>query len=64
MAKILSRKQQCNANNTEARPSYWAQKILLVLDNYLEIGNLNEYKKNKIKLIVDGKKKHIVILVY
>lgn len=38
--------------------------MLLVLDNYLKIKDLNKYKENKIKVVVNSKKKCIVILIY
>lgn len=38
--------------------------MLLVLDDYLEIKDLDKYKKNKIKLITNGWKRGVIILVY
>lgn len=38
--------------------------MLLILDNYLKIRDLNKYKDNKIKFVVDNRKKYVVILVY
>lgn len=38
--------------------------MLLVLDNYLEIGDWDEYKKDRIKFVVNNRKIYIVILIY
>lgn len=36
----------------------------LILDNYLEKGDSDEYKKEKIKLVANSRIKHIVVLIY
>lgn len=64
MAKTSSYKQQCNADNTEARLSYWAWKILLVSGYYLNVGDSDKHEKDKIKLVANDKKKLVIISVY
>lgn len=64
MTKILLFKKQCNTNNIRVKPLYQAQKKLPELCDCLEIRDSNKYKKNKIKLIIDNNKKHIIILLY
>lgn len=40
----------------EARLFYQAQKTLLILNNLLEIRDLNEYEKNRIKFVANNEK--------
>lgn len=35
-----------------------------IFDNYFKIEDLDKHKKCRIKLVMDSKKKHVIILVY
>lgn len=52
-----------NRNIIKANISYCALKMALELDNYSKIKDLDENKKNKIKLKADNIKKYIIVLL-
>ena len=64
MAKTSSRKQQRDADNTGAKPSHWAQKTSPVSDDRLEVGDSDDHEEDRIKLVADGEKGRVVVLVY